>query len=144
MDTEPTVSVEQFGKDHWSTLVYIESRAVDQRGILNHDQMRCNIQRHAYLVGPQKMRHLSGREEEALWNPRYGTVLRDGSMRPEHDDWDCLYDLVEAGLAEIAGSHATKHIDSVIVRLTLKGVQLAQQVRLFKAQGGQYRDFLPK
>ena len=38
----PTVPMEQFGKDHWSLLGYIETCCVDGGGEIVHDRMRTN------------------------------------------------------------------------------------------------------
>lgn len=64
--------MERWGRDHWSTLLYVESCAVDGRGQLNGAKMR-------------------GRDE------RYPTRLADGKAQM-HSDWDCLDDMRHAGL----------------------------------------------
>ena len=43
------VPVEQWGRDHYSTLLYVEACAVDAKGRLEHDRMRCNRSRHPIM-----------------------------------------------------------------------------------------------
>ena len=66
------IPIERWGKDHFGTLLYIESRVVDFRG----------------KIAPAHMRT----------GARYPTYLRDGQLE-NHDDWDCLTDIEAAGLA---------------------------------------------
>jgi hypothetical protein len=39
-----------FGTDHWSTFGYVETRAVDHKGLLDHDHMRCHAGRHPVML----------------------------------------------------------------------------------------------
>lgn len=68
------VRIEDWGEDHYSTLVYIESRVVDDGGKLNHQHMRKD-------------------------GKKYPTRLKDGTTLTGHSDWDCLEDIVDSGLA---------------------------------------------
>ena len=36
------VPMVQWGKDHWSVFAYLECCAVDNKGIINNQHMRCN------------------------------------------------------------------------------------------------------
>ena len=63
---------EKFGKDHWSTFAYVETRCVDHGGVLHHPHMRDD--------------------------PKYPTKLRGGELANNHSDYDCLDDLEAAGL----------------------------------------------
>lgn len=91
------ISPERFGRDHYSTLLYVECRAVDHGGRLDHDRMRCDLSRHPVMAG-------AGRVAAALGKPdgrAYPTVLRAGggaaAELANHDDYDCLDDLAAAG-----------------------------------------------
>lgn len=68
------VSSSFWGKDHLSTLIYIETRCVDWDGHVDPDHMR---------------------EGEA-----YPTVLKGDAKLLCHDDWDCVDDLEAAGMLE--------------------------------------------
>jgi hypothetical protein len=87
------VSVVHFGRDHYSTLLYVEARVVDHRGRPNIRNMRCDAKRH-----PQ-FNHLP---------PGVGgespTRLANGDLLSDHDDWDCVQDMVAAGWIEEGGT----------------------------------------
>lgn len=104
--TRPPVPMALFGADHWSTFAYVETRAVDHRGQLAHDHMRCHGGRHPMMLGAKHaVRGLSAD------GSRYPTKIK-ASETPDaaglygvadladHDDYDCLDDLVAAGLLE--------------------------------------------
>lgn len=135
-EQDETIAVrrEDWGKDHFSTLVYIETRCVDYKGVPFLDHLRCNPARHqrhggraARLVGT------SARRDEP-W--KYGSVIRGGVRIPEHDDWDVLDDLVNAGLLEWNGTG-----ENPVFKMTESGWALVQAIRKHKAAGGQFSDF---
>ena len=106
-DTRRTpVPMALFGTDHWSTFAYVETRAVDHKGLLDHDHMRCHAGRHPVMLHAK--RRVSGASADAS---RYPTRIKasatpDAHGRygvtevPDHDDYDCLDDLIAAGLLE--------------------------------------------
>jgi hypothetical protein len=106
-DTSRTpVPMTLFGTDHWSTFAYVETRTVDHNGLLNHDQMRCHANRHPAMLAAKTPVSPPGGD-----GSRYPTrtkasptVGADGTYGvtevPEHDDYDCLDDLIAAGLLE--------------------------------------------
>jgi hypothetical protein len=130
MALEPAVPVTQFSKDHWSTLAFVETRCVDDRGRLDKTRMRCNSTRHAAFAD----RTHTTRE----WTGEYGTLLKDGTKLPDHDDWDCLIDLARAGLLDIIT------IDDGLVALTERGWAIAHQLRRHLAAGGNCKGFEPE
>lgn len=126
------VHVSRFGKDHWSTFAYIETRCVDHGGKLDPRHMRTNAQRHPLLDA-----------NGCGWPEGRGTKLQGYFVEydaefllPDHDDWDCLEDLEAASLLEIL-SLATGR-----VRLTEQGMAVAGLLRAHKARGGQYAGFV--
>lgn len=89
------IPLEQFGRDHDSTLLYIETRCVDYRGKVNFDNLSCNSARHPYS------------NHERQWDDKYTTRLAEGFTAPAgHDDWDCIDDFVSEGLLEWRGTGA--------------------------------------
>lgn len=92
-----------WGKDHWSTLAYVENRVVDHRGMLHHDNMRVDVQRHPLFA--------SARRHPLTSATRYPTRLktadrgRDGSWGVVelfgHDDYDCLNDAIRLNLVTV-------------------------------------------
>jgi hypothetical protein len=122
------VSVANFGKDHWSTLAYIETACVDHDGKISEEKMRCNPQTHReYCLG-----------RRAHWNDQLGTRLNDSSVLPKHDDWDCLIDLSEAGYIETYDAFTSS------VKLTDKGWTVAHQLRRYLAIYHSSKGFEPK
>lgn len=102
----PPVPMARFGKDHWSTFAYIETRIVDYRGKLAADSMRCDRDRHP---GLHSVRHHSA----GYGDRKYPTRLKTEQPNPtlpgaaprwglveiaDHDDYDCVDDLIAAGL----------------------------------------------
>ena len=94
---QPRVPIDQWGKDHWSTLAYIESRCVDHKGVLSNAHLRTNVGRHPLFVA------------RGFGSPgdgsRYPTRYKDGSgalsLIEDHDDWDCLYDMLLTNLITV-------------------------------------------
>ncbi len=123
------IPVEQFGKDHWSMLVYMESCCVDLQGVLDKRRMRCNKRTHP-------MMSVNG----FGWKKEYGTVLKssmsESRMLYSHDDWDCLDDLIVVGFVELIGT-----MTNPVVKLTERGYQAANALRKHKAEGGRYASF---
>ena len=104
---DPQVSLERFGKDHWSTFAYVETRTVDYRGTIDHDHMRCNELRHPLFAGAGKRASVVGGTSGAKYATRLKKASRvSGQWESEelfnHDDYDCLNDLIGEGLLEVA------------------------------------------
>jgi hypothetical protein len=105
--TEP-VPMARWGKDHWTTFAYVETRWVDHAGALSHDQMRCDRQRHPAFYGSKRRATAFGTDCDGS---RYATRLKTEQPRPDgtwdiaelpgHDDYDCLADAIREGLIEV-------------------------------------------
>lgn len=99
----------KFGKDHWSLLAYVETRAVDHRGTIEHDHLRCHAQRHPEFFGAGTREAVAGAVDASRYATRLRGAIIDGTGRAhygveelaDHDDYDCLNDLVAAGLIEV-------------------------------------------
>jgi hypothetical protein len=93
--SDPAVEPDWFGRDHWSTFAYIETRIVDHRGTLNHAHMRCHGGRHPLMLAAKGdfLGVADGRQ--------FATLLAAGEQLPDHDDYDCIDDLIAAGLLEV-------------------------------------------
>jgi hypothetical protein len=132
-DTSPIVPVVQWGRDHWTTLLYFESRCVDHAGRIGNQHMRTNARLHRKLLGG------------AQWDARmsgegYPTRLRDGATLDHHDDWSCAEDLVGHGLIEVVQERDRKPAHpfsggEVFVQLTNLGWRVVQQIRRDRAEG---------
>ena len=137
-----TPPVAEWGKDHWSTLAYAETRIVDHRGLLNNDHMRADPDRHPNLaLGAVKASH-------GFKPTKYPTRLKDREL-PDHDDWDCIEDMMREGMIVVTSKEG---VDTLLdyperhltVALTEKGYEVAAQLRKHKAEGGGWGDFQPR
>lgn len=123
---EPVPTIDAFGKDHWSTFAYIETRIVDYRGEPNRVHMRCHASRHPLLVSDNG---------DGSMHP---TRLKGDATLAHHDDWDCCDDLEREGLLANVGSNVNP-----VFQLTPKGRVVASQLRTFKSKGGNFGEFTP-
>lgn len=121
-----TVSIEQFGKDHWSTLAYIETCCVDRKGIVSLERMRCDPDRHPGLAHA----HSGGK--------KYPTILKGGVELLDHDDWDCVDDLIAAGYLEWEGTGMHP-----VFKMTPDGRGMIARIRKHKEDGGSFGNFTP-
>jgi hypothetical protein len=121
-----SVPVNQFGKDHWSTFAYIETRLVDYKGVLNRDHMRCKSNRIAFHNAANAM----------VGAANYPTKLKGGVLLDDHDDWDCVDDLESAGFLRWEGTGVNP-----VFKLTELGQKVAQQLRAHKAEGKNFASF---
>ncbi len=103
-DTSTPIPADLFSSDHWTTFLYVEERAVNHHGLLNHNQLRCHKLRHPVFYS-YKVHAASPHADGA----RYPTRIKDPSTSPparvevaDHDDYDCLTDLAAAGLVTVA------------------------------------------
>lgn len=138
------IQPQNFGKDHWSLLSYVEDLCVNGKGgagAISRSHMRCNPEKHPILsCGNQ-------------WSPRYSTRLKNffqfeerddyakacdaGVQINGHDDWDCLDDLEEAGYIEIIS------LVNGAVLMTDRGRAISAELRNHKSKGGQFATFTP-
>lgn len=114
---------ELWGKDHFSTLVYIESVCVDGRGVPKAAKMR---------TGPGRLRRgdTSGPPGD-YGGEEYPTRLGNGVSLYNHDDWDCVDDMIEVGLVVAHGTGLNPVFD-----LTPAGWMVAGMVRRHLARMG--------
>lgn len=94
------IPMNKWGKDHWSTFAYLETLAVDGGkdgwAIPVRERMRTNEKTHPHLLG-------SGYMTGAFNASQYPTRLKEGEVK-EHDDWDCIDDMVREELLKDVGS----------------------------------------
>lgn len=116
----------EWGKDHWSTLAFLEAMAVDNKGLVKVAYMRTDPDIHP------KYDH----DGEARKRKKYPTRLRDRSELTGHDDWSCMEDMIDARMM-----FALMRDRRVWIFLTPFGTDVAGALRAYKAWGGLYRDF---
>lgn len=122
---EPRVPISEWGKDHWSTLGYLECRIVDNDGIVDRRHMRCH-----YGLHPQ-FAHSGGCASD------HPTRLAGGLTADNHDDWSCVEDFIAEGLVVWKGTGIHP-----IFSLTDLGLSVCGKLRKHKAKGGSFGNFL--
>jgi hypothetical protein len=105
-----------WGRDHLTTLLYVETRVVDNLGVLDNRKMRCDPALHPDL-------HTGSRGE-------YPTQLRFGAIVNRHDDWSCLEDAAAADLLFLFYKPGGAR-----VVLTQKGWKIIHSLRKAKGVG---------
>lgn len=113
----------QFGKDHFSLLLYLETRAVDHSGNL-------------IAEGEGRFSSIYRLREYNYGGTNYPTRLKGGvNADDEHDDYSCLNDFI------VAGWITQDDDDEDVIHLTEKGWNMAHQLRRWKADGKRIIDF---
>ena len=124
VDVPRPVPPSWWGKDHWSTLLYVECRCVDHKGWPNHPNMRTDFSRHPGYARAVLGMHSAEKYPTRL---RHGT---EGVLLTDHDDWDCVEDMEAAGLVQAVGTGSNPRW-----KLTELGHTVAGKLRAHKAQG---------
>ena len=132
------ITIEKFGKDHWSLFAYIETRTVDYNGILDKSHLR---------IKNDVVRNSTPYPINVYWKPEYGTKLKgyfdkkDKKLQlPNHDDLDCFDDLKKAGLIKNMGTGFNPVLNHP-AELTKFGISVASKLRNHKANGGYFSNF---
>lgn len=130
------IKISQFGKDHWDLLAHVEYRIMNHQGRLNLVHLR--------VKNPALQQNMTGVN---MWKPEYGSRLfgywnKDGSVNPklkilDHDDFDCLDDLENAGLIKSFGTGLHP-----AYKLTKEGVRVVGLLTLHKQEGKNYAAFI--
>jgi hypothetical protein len=123
------IPVKEFGRDHWSTLAYIECVNVDGSGRPALERMRCNPSRHPGLA--------EGRRGPRIeWQTSWSSHTKSGILLTGHDDFDCVNDLEKAGLIVVHGTG-----NNPVYRLTVDGWRVVNDLRQHKANGKNFGDY---
>ncbi len=122
------IPVEMWGKDHWSTFAYIETRVVDYGGVANPQHMRNTC-------------HGAGIPTARCGDKEHPTRLegQGGASSIDlygHDDWSCCKDAEAEGLLIWDGTGVNP-----VFKLTGLGRQVAAKLRQHKQDGGMFHHF---
>ncbi len=134
------ISLAEFGRDHWSTLAYLENIMVEY-GECQVDldpRMRTN-RKHYRLLAERKhlARHVGTKWRLAqAMRPEHGSRISGGRVVTNHDDWDCVEDLIAAGLLMAKSPH-----NRPTLYLTPLGDRVAAALREHKRRGGTWSAF---
>lgn len=108
LGTAEPVPMARWGKDHWTTFAYVETRWVDHRGMLDHDRMRCDRTRHPLFYAAKRRTVAFGSDADgSQYATRLKTEAREADGRwgvvelLRHDDYDCVDDARREGLIEV-------------------------------------------
>jgi len=133
------IKIEQFGKDHWSLLAYVEYRAVNHNGLLDKSHLRIKNP----VVANSTPYPIPAQEWKEEWGTRlFGYWNKDGTTNQslklgDHDDLDCLDDLEEAGLIKNFGTGLNP-----ASKLTKFGAMVMSELNLHKQNGGNFSEFV--
>lgn len=130
------IPIAEWGKDHWSLLLYVETRCVDYNGTLDFDHLR------------DKLGRGNHRPHGYKWKPDYGTRLKGyfveggendkARQLKQHDDLDCLDDIEAAMLIKNIGTGMNP-----LITMTDLGYTYITQLRKHKGAGGHCSNFEP-
>lgn len=138
---QETVPMERWGKDHWTTLLYLETVAVDRRGEVEAEKMR-TAKRNWRLAG-----RVHG-EANIMGKDQYPTRLKpiqaeradfdSVELCDGHDDWECLHDAADLGLLEfsIEDERNRNYPLQVTVKMTDLGRKHAGEARKRREETG--------
>lgn len=139
------IPVDFWGKDHYSTLAYVETVMVECAGfeVGVDPRMRSNRRTFRMLMQTNKSPRRAGSNSWQLaraMEPQHTSFLKHGATSEGHDDWCCLQDMASAGLF-------TDGDDCVepgnVLHLSDLGRRFVVALREHKAAGGQFGDFTP-
>lgn len=129
-----------WGRDHYSTLLYIETLITDGRG---DGYGRPHVARMRHESGRPRRGH--GYDEPGLGSvgsKRYPSRLGDDTALLGHDDWDCVDDMVAEGVVVRENEDGNGRLP--IVKLTAYGRACAASLREHLGNNGRrYAGFTP-
>lgn len=115
----------QFSKDHWSTLLFLETQILEKNFPIDRRRLRINETKRIFNNG-----------NPFGWKDEYSTKLKDGTVILSHDDIDVIDDLEDSGCIKNNGTHI-----NIYPTLTDRGWNLCLALKKHKANNGSYKDF---
>lgn len=142
------VPLANFGKDHWSTLAYMETVMVDVGGFQIGADARMRSNRRNFRVmnelcpRPHRVKQ-TGKLAMVMDREKHGSLLKDGTVATNHDDWCCIQDMAEVGFfranEKVVNAEAIE--PGVILHLSPAGRTAVELLRAHKAGGGTFANF---
>ncbi len=136
------VPPEQWGHDHWSTLAYAETVMVECGGFEIGADARMRSNRRNFRVMSKQCprpKRPGGRSLGLIMEVSDGSILRDGTKVPGHDDWMCLQDMAAAGFFTVGPDDIEPR---AVLHLSELGAAVIAQLRAHKAADGTFKDFV--
>lgn len=139
MDINEYVPMEKWGRDHWSTLAYMETVIVEHTvfTVKLDPRMRQTRRMHRVLSEYSPPKDF---DRSVPMDRDDGTVLADGSIIKGHDDWACVQDIANLGLLNVGPEDVDVGVD---LTFSDAGMKLAAELRAHKANGGSFKNFKP-
>lgn len=130
-DEADYISPKEWGRDHYSTLLFVKHCIENEDGKIDNERMRCNPRIHRQLLGKAQFDFGIPVEE-------YPTRLKDGKIKEKHDDFSCLEDMVRFGIIEAKENHINDNPFCncvIIVSFTEKGAKYSHALEVLKKRG---------
>lgn len=128
------VPPELFGRDHWSTLAYIECKLTDDNGYSVRFDARMRQNRRHFRILP------GGGLHGIPMPVGEGSRLADGTFLRGHDDWNCIQDMLHLGWFEGTDEDWDAGMK---LKLTPIGVAATAALRNHKMSGGTFSNAGP-
>jgi hypothetical protein len=135
------IDIHLWGKDHWSTLAYIETVMVECGGFqVGYDYRMKTNRRHSRVMQecpfPKRPTRSIGRG--VVMKPENATKLSDGQIVEDHDDWCCVQDMADYGFFNLQPDDIDP---GVTLLFSPYGQNVALELRKHKLNGGSFGDF---
>lgn len=131
-----------WGKNHWSTLAYIETVMVETGGFeVGFDARMTQNRRHFRVMSEQNPKPIRpGRSISMSFakpmDPQYSTMLNNGQQVEGHDDWCCVQDFAASGLLT-----TSEFEPKDVLHLSEQGQAVCAALRVHKQKGGNFAEF---
>lgn len=136
------IPMEFWGKNHWSTLAYIETVMVETGGFeVGFDPRMTQNRRNFRVMAEQnpKPKRPGRTPSMAFSSPmdvKYSTALNNGQKVDRHDDWCCVQDFAASGLL------TTKEFEPKdVLHLSEFGQKVCAALRIHKQNGHNFASF---
>lgn len=133
---------EFWGKDHWTTLAYVESVMTDCGGFqLGADSRMRTNRRNFRVMSEFPTPKRSGSETfgaTGFYPSQSPTRLNNDTDVEGHDDWNCLEDMAAIGLFDVSGLHLEP---KKVIHLSLTGQKVSAALRAHKQAGNSFSTF---
>ena len=129
-----TIPMDRWGKDHWTTLLYLETVCVDRHGKIEPEKMRTSRRnwRLAGMVHGQanimpKDKYPTRLKPVQAERAKYDRVDLIGG----HDDWECMHDMADLGLLtfKVEDERNSNYPLQVTVQMTPLGREKVAETR---------------
>ena len=136
------IPITMWGKDHWSTLAYIDSVIAEHSfyPITIDSHMRTKRETYDYFLmnKAKKFGFITQPYYNFLSSDAYGTKLNDGTTVMAHDDYSCIVDFAKEGLLNIDENSI---ITNKKIKFSDKGLTVMNCLHKHKVNGGTYSNF---